>query len=105
MVACVCVCVCVCVYFVFLFYLVNLSLVRFACGDACKTKCSSTTLAHGGVDLMMVDIYGGMPTPSISSPSNIVPLCNERSIDKVEAIFEFVYSLLHDNDALIIFVP
>jgi hypothetical protein len=98
---CVCVCVqCVCILYFFL-YLVKLSLVRFACGDACKTKCSPTTLAHGGVDLMMVDIYGGMPTPSISSPSNIVMLCNERSIDKVEAIFEF----LHDNDALIIFVP
>ena len=88
-------CVCVCLYFIFhilyfFLYLVKLDLVWFACGDACKTKCSSTTLAHGGVDLMIVDIYGGMPIPSISSPSNIVPVCNERVTNKVEAIFEFV---------------
>ena len=53
---------------------------------------------------MVYVILEKLPIPSIYSPSNIVPVWNEHIIDKVEAIFEFVYSLLHDDVALIVFV-
>ena len=53
---------------------------------------------------MVFDIMKGLLDPNISSPSNIVLVWNEHIIGKVEAIFEFTYSLLHDDVALILFV-
>lgn len=53
-------------------------------GSACTTRCSSTTLTHGGVGMMVVVILEGVQIPSISFPSNIVRVWNEHIIDKVE---------------------
>lgn len=72
-------------------------------GSAHKTKCSSSSLVHGSIDLMLVDIPKGLLVPNIS-PSHLVQEKNEHVTDKGEAIFEFAYSLLHDDATLLIFV-
>lgn len=73
--------------------------------SACKTKCSSTTLAYEGVDLIVVDITKGLLIPNISSPSNIILVWNKHVTIIVESNFELACSLLHNNVTLIVFAP
>lgn len=51
---------------------------------------------------MMANVLERLPMLNVSSSPNMVLVWNEHATHKVEADFEFAYSILHDDATMLI---
>ena len=52
---------------------------------------------------MIADLSEGLPVPTVSVPTSVVPTWNEKSDDYFQELFDFADEILHDNGVLLLF--
>ena len=55
--------------------------------------------------MIIFDVPEGLPVPSLSVPPNDIPAWNAYENSHIEALFDFADSFLHDNGAILVFLP
>ena len=70
-----------------------------------STHVSSDACPHRGFDLLIADLHEDLPVPHISSPPLVIPEWNKHNTTKIEVIFEFAFSFLHDDAFILLFIP
>ena len=68
-----------------------------SCSPSRSWRIHGVPSLRGAADLVIVDLPEGLPVPTVSVPSSVVPTWNEKSEDYLQELFDFADEILYDN--------
>ena len=74
-----------------------------SCSPSRSWRIHGVPSLRGAADLVIADLPEGLPVPTVSVPSSVVPTWNEKSEDYLQELFDFADEILHDNGVLLLF--
>jgi hypothetical protein len=74
-----------------------------SCSHSRSWKIHGVPSLRGAIDLVIANLPEGLPVPTVSVPSSVLPTWNEKSDDYLQELFDFADEILHDNGVLQLF--